>query len=117
MLWQIKLVPCALAYLNPGEVGGAGSSVRGMICPPGLNRVNRSDKFLGEGGGSGLRDPPLATPLLGHVDIVFLSMPLVDILYINNPKDVQWCNRRFGNQTMHPTLNFTSMNLLKCLAW
>ena len=48
-------------FLNPG-----GSSVRGIICPSGLNRFNWSAKFRGEGA-LAFPDPPLATPLQSHL--------------------------------------------------
>ena len=50
------------SFLNPGR---AGSIVRGIICPPGLNRVYWSVKFWGgeRCAFSPSPPPPLATPL------------------------------------------------------
>ena len=47
------------------ESGEAGSILRGIILPPGMNRVDLYAKLGGEGGLTP-RDPPLATTLLSN---------------------------------------------------
>ena len=56
----LNLQRCTLisSFLNPGGLAVAVlCSVRGIICPPGLNRVNWSAKF--RGGGLWLPWPPI----------------------------------------------------------
>ncbi len=55
-------------------------------------------------------DAPI--PMEGPCQVRILHTA-VHCYLINNPRDVQSWNRRFGRETIHPTKKITSMNLLQ----